>query len=134
MEGVIKYFAWNAMLVGALILSSVFKFDVMITILGWYFGIEAAIYFIAALISPAGKREFFEKNKDQFKIYKCFFEPVYITIAFLLCHNYIAICMTVTFFGYVYLLANMKQILKKNEDRAASNNGFNSTPPNGAAS
>jgi hypothetical protein len=133
MEGVIKYFAWNAMLVGTLVLSSVFKFDVMITILGWYFGIEAAIYFIAALISPAGKKELFEKNKDQFKIYKCFFEPLYVIIAFCLGHNYIAICMAVTFFGYIYLLASMKYILK-NENRAASNNGFNSTPPSGAAS
>lgn len=134
MEGIIKYFAWNAMLVGTLILSSVFHFDVMIVILGWYFGIEAGFYFIAALILPAGKKEFFEKNKDQFKIYKCFFEPFYVGIAFYLGHNYIAICMAITFFGYVYLLASMKQLLKKNEDRAASNNGFNSTPPSDGAS
>ena len=129
MEGVIKYFAWNAMLVGTLVLSSVFRFDVMITILGWYFGIEAGIYFIVALISSDCKKEFFEKNKDQFKVYKCFFEPIYIIIAFYLGHSYIGICMAITFFGYVFLLASIKSIIKKNENeyRAASNNKFEPT-------
>lgn len=119
MERIGKYFAWNAMVVGTLVLSSIFKFDIMITILGWFFGIEAAVYFAAVLISNKEQDKFANRNKHKLETYKCFFEPIYIFVAFWLGHNYIAICMFVSFLGYVYLLFHVKQILKSTTENKA---------------
>jgi hypothetical protein len=104
------------MLIGTLVLSSIFKFDIMITLLGVYFGIEAFIYFLLVIFfSIMDKKSFYTKSGELFKGYTFLFEPIFVAVAFYLEHYFMGICMTISLFGFLFLFAGYKEYLSNKE-------------------
>jgi hypothetical protein len=105
MEKIVKYFAWNAIVVGTLVLSSVFNWHTGIVLCGIFFGIEAATYFIAAMFPEEKLSDLFPKINYSFRAWRLPFEALWIGLAFYLDHPIIGICMTITLFGFILLWA-----------------------------
>ena len=114
----IRYFAWNALLIGSLVLSTVFKFDTGITVLGVFFGFEASMYLLTCFNNEEGLKKIAGKTQETFKIYKIPFEVAFICLAFYLKHYFIGICMFATFWAWIYLFAATAKYRKGENDDA----------------
>ena len=99
-----KYFLWNGVLMGTIILSTVFKLEFMLTIMTWLIGIETFFYIVACGSGDETKRTIFAKAKDGFKPWKVPFEVIYMAVVFGLGHPIIGTFMFVSCGCYVYLL------------------------------
>lgn len=104
----LQYAAWNGMVVGALILSTIFKLSIMQVVVAWFFGLEA-VFYVLFCASENLRKELYAKTPSLRKFYKLFTEVLFIGIAFLLKQYFVASCMIITYFGYVYLYAGYKE-------------------------
>ena len=105
----LRYFAWNGVTMGTLILSSVFNWHFGIVLCGIFFGFEASMMFIVNMYPEKTLGELWTKLEDASAWtgmwYKIPSEVLFIMVAFYLKHNYIGIAMVITFFCWLYLWA-----------------------------
>lgn len=124
MTTIIKYVAWNAMIIGALILSTIFNFNGMLFLLSIFFAFESFIYALTVFLqSNESIKTIILKSKDNLKVWKVPFEVIFVIIAFYLNQKFIGMCMMITLFAYIYLVA----LVKEWSDKAPSENNSNTT-------
>lgn len=101
---VLKYVAFNAMLAVTVTLATVYKIDIILAVANWVYGIEAAFYMLAVLVSGGDK--FWEsilKKPDTLVPWKALVEPGWVLYMFSLGHVFNGVCMTFTALAYAYL-------------------------------
>jgi len=108
MASVIRYFAWNAIVIGGLVLATVFNVKAVISILEVFFALEALLYIFFCFSGDKVLKKLAEAN-NAFKVYKIPFEMLFVALAFYLKHYFIGICMSATFFAYIFLFASTAQ-------------------------
>lgn len=106
MNKVMKYLSWNAMIIGSLVLASVFNIKAFIVVLTVFFSIEALT--CATIVFTWDQQKDDTKAKLNGLIGNRFwtipFEIGFAYLAFYLNHSYIGTCMVITLSAYVYIL------------------------------
>lgn len=118
MDKLIRYFAWNAMLVGSLILATIFNINTIVKVLTVFFAFESCMYAVVVIFAQSKIMEdgiFKMYSRGAFAAYKLALEPVYIFTAFALGHKAISVCMFITMCAYIYTWATAIN-LKKERD------------------
>ncbi len=102
---VMKYVAWNAMVVGTVTLATVYNVEPILAIANWFFGIEAALYLITVFLST--NDDFWEsmlKKPETLEPWKAAVEPIWIVYMFNLGHVFNGVCMAFTALAYTYVV------------------------------